>query len=69
MQKIRTLLIFLGIIIFVACQNPSDLEIESTVERPSQTPLDVVDPTKTMSPQPIVVEDIEPIPHLAHYRR
>jgi hypothetical protein len=61
MQKVRTLLMFLGILILVSCQNYPGLEMMSTVEQPSQTPMDFVDPTKTMSPQPSVTNVIETI--------
>ncbi len=61
MKKIGTLLMFLGIIIFSACQNSPVLEIKSTAERPLQTPLDVVDPKESMSPQPIVADEKETI--------
>jgi hypothetical protein len=62
MHRIGALLIFLGIIVLAACQYFSDLETKSNIEQPSQPPLDIESPTKTMSAQPIVTENIETIP-------
>ncbi len=61
MQRIKIMLMYLGVIILAACQNSSGFEMNSTVESPIRIPLELQAPTKTMSPQQVVTDDIETI--------